>query len=77
MWDSGVPHGCYRVLQRLIRAPFDHHIPGCHPRNGRCRFIASQAGAMSLKIFHQHQVQIRLLGTLHIQDRAGDVSRTR
>src|SRR5204863_7917107 len=27
-----VPRGCYEMLQRLIRALFDHRIPGCHPR---------------------------------------------
>jgi len=29
---AGVPWRCYGMLQRLIRAPFDHRIPGCHPR---------------------------------------------
>jgi hypothetical protein len=28
----GVPWRCYGMLQRLIRARFDHRIPGCHPR---------------------------------------------
>jgi len=30
--SADVPWRCHEMLQRLIRAPFDHRIPGCHPR---------------------------------------------